>query len=229
MKEEQRRRFVAELLGTFAIVFFGCGAIATTQHQATAHLTVNAVFGLTVAASIYALGHISAAHFNPAVTIGFAVVKRFSWREVGPRVVAQLLGAFMASGMHLILIGSEAKSVSFGSTIPTTSIGVALSIEVLLTFFLMLIIISVATDKRVSPGVPGLAIGMTVTLCGLFGGSLSGCSMNPARSLAPAFLAMGQPLNVVWIYIVGPILGAVAASRVYEWLKGDEPMSTVDK
>jgi MIP family channel proteins len=217
------RRYAAEFLGTFAIVFFGCGAIATLSGGGSAgHLAINTVFGLTVAAAIYALGHISAAHFNPAVTIGFAVAKRFPWRYVPPYLVAQLLGALTGSAIHFALLADKAANVNFGATLPSIDAVRAVGIEALLTLFLMLVIMSVATDRRANGAVPGMAIGMVVALCGLFGGPLTGCSMNPARSLAPAVFAGSAPLGSVWIYVAGPILGAVAAALLYEAIRGGD-------
>lgn len=216
------RRYVAEFLGTFAIVFFGCGAIATLHGQPAAHFMVNAVFGLVVAASIYALGHISAAHFNPAVTVGFAVAKRFPWKYAAPYIAAQVLGAVFGSFLHFAMIGDLASAVSFGATMPSGAAGVSVGMEVCLTFFLMLVIISVATDRRVNGAVPGLAIGMAVALCGLFGGPVSGCSMNPARSLGPAIFGGGAALGSYWIYVVGPVIGAALAAVVYEWVRGGD-------
>ena len=222
MIENMGRRYAAEFLGTFAIVFFGCGSIATIGHGngPTGHLIVNIVFGFTVAAMIYAVGHISAAHFNPAVTLGFASAGRFPWRFALPYCVSQLAGAITASGAHHLLIGAQARAAGFGATTPAVPAFSAAVIEALLTFFLMFVIISVATDKRVDGAVAGLAIGITVTLCGLFGGPLSGCSMNPARSVGPALFAGGQAFSSLWIYLIGPIIGAIAGALAYEAIRG---------
>lgn len=210
------RRYLAEFLGTFAIVFFGCGAIATLRDQVGSHLMVNTVFGLVVAASIYALGHISAAHFNPAVTIAFAMAGRFPWKFAPAYIGAQFAGATLASGFHLLLIPSQAIGARFGATVPQSDLGRSVIMEGVLTFFLMLVIVSVATDRRVNGAVSGLAIGMAVALCGLVGGPVTGCSMNPARSLGPALFAQGTALHVYWIYMIGPVVGAVLAAFVYE-------------
>lgn len=211
------RRCVAELLGTFAIVFFGCGSIVTLQQQ-DAHLMVNLVFGLVVAASIYALGHVSGAYFNPAVTVGIAATKHFPWKEVPAYLIAQISGAIAASALHFALFADKAKTAHYGATIPTASPGVAVVTEAIITFFLMLVITSVATDKRANPAIPGLAIGMAVAICGLFAGPITGCSMNPARSLAPALFAGGEPFAKVWIFFVGPTVGALLATITYQWL-----------
>lgn len=219
MTNTLRARCLAEGLGTFAIVFFGCGAIATLQGDPNARLMVNAVFGMVVAAAIYALGHVSAAHFNPAVTLGFAFVGRFPRREVPSYLAAQFGGAILASALHAYLIGIQARAALYGATVPTTDPLRTICLEAILTFFLMLVIVSVATDSRVHGAIPGLAIGMTVALCGLFGGPISGCSMNPARSLAPALFAGGPALTACPLYFLGPILGALVAARTYEAMR----------
>lgn len=209
-----RRRLAAEFLGTFAIVFFGCGAIATGGSP----LAVNAVFGLVVAAAVYALGHISAAHFNPAVSVAFALAGRFPWRAVAPYVSAQAFGAVAASSSQAFLFGERVAAVRYGATLPHVDPLRTLGIEAILTFFLMLVVASVATDRRTDGAVPGLAIGMAVAACGLFGGPLTGCSMNPARSLGPALFAG----SVFWPYLLGPTLGAGAAALVYEAIRGGD-------
>ncbi len=124
--------------------------------------------------------------------------------------------------MHLLLFGTQAAAVHFGATVPAIDLARCVGVEGILSFFLMLVIISVATDRRVSGAVPGLAIGMAVALCGLFGGPLTGCSMNPARSLAPALFAGGSALGFVWPYLVGPVIGAALAARVYELIRGGD-------
>jgi MIP family channel proteins len=224
MKRGMMRRYAAEFFGTLAIVFFGCGSIATIGNGGgmVGHLAINLVFGFTVTAMIYALGHLSAAHFNPAVTLGFAAAGRFPWRYAGPYWVAQFTGAFLASSLHFLFFSDKASSTSYGATIPMATLGSALGVEIVLTFFLMLVIISVATDQRVNDAVAGLAIGLTVASAGLFGGPLSGCSMNPARSLAPALFTGGGALTNLWIYFLGPGLGAVLGAITYEAMRGSE-------
>ncbi|MFZ4507377.1 MAG: MIP/aquaporin family protein [Fimbriimonas sp.] len=212
------RRCVAEFIGTFAIVFFGCGSIISLNGSGSAtHLTVNLVFGLVVAAMIFALGPISAAHFNPAVTVGFAVAKRFPWTAVPAYVGSQIAGALAASAIHASILPQLATGAKFGSTISSLGQGQTVVVEAVLTFFLMLVIIAVAADKRVAAPVPGLAIGATVALCGLFGGPLTGCSMNPARSLAPAVFSGNLP--ELWLFVLGPLLGAAFAAVMFEGLR----------
>jgi MIP family channel proteins len=220
MSNAMTRRYVAEFVGTFGIVFAPV-ALSASGHFAGADggLMASAwVSGLAVLAMIYSLGHISAAHFNPAVTLGFAVSRRFPWRYVLPYWMAQLSGGIVAAALVALLLGG-----GHGAHIPAPGpILRAVAIEAMLTFFLMLVIISVATDKRVAGAVPGLAIGLTVVFDVLIGGPVTGGSMNPARSLGPAIFAGHAALSVYWIYVVGPAIGAVVAASLYEAIRGGE-------
>jgi MIP family channel proteins len=214
------RRYLAEFVGTFGIVFApvalsGAGHFSGSDSSLIAASWVS---GLSVLAMIYALGHISAAHFNPAVTLGFAIAGRFPWRFVLPYWAAQLLGGIVAAGLAALLFGA-----GHGVHIPAAGpILRAVAVEAVLTFFLMLVIIAVATDKRANGAVPGLAIGLTVVFDVLIGGPITGGSMNPARSLGPALFAGGAALAHYWVYVVGPVLGAVIAARLYEAMRGGE-------
>lgn len=215
-----RQRYIAEFIGTFGIVFAPVALSATgTLPNSDSGLMASAwVSGLSVLAMIYALGHISAAHFNPAVTLGFAISRRFPWRYVLPYLAAEFLGGITAAAVVALLFGG-----GYGAHIPYSGlVPTAVGTEAVLTFFLMLVIISVATDKRVAGAVHGLAIGLTVVIDVLIGGPVSGGSMNPARSLGPALFAGGAALANYWIYVVGPILGAVVAARLYEAIRGSE-------
>lgn len=223
------RKLAAEFVGTFALVFIGCGAIIadSVTNGKVQPTGISLAFGLTVMTMVYATGHISAAHFNPAVTTGFAIAGRFPWRYVPHYLLAECAGALFASFLHLALISEYALNVSFGATkvSDVISIGQGFLVEVILTFFLMFVIMAVATDKRVPSAASGLAIGMTVTLCSLAGGPLTGASMNPARSLAPALfasLATKLPLQQLWLYLIAPVIGAAIAARVYEFLRPEE-------
>lgn len=217
------RRYVAEFIGVFLIVFFGCGAVATLAGGGSAaHLAVNLVFGLTVAGAVFSLGHISAAHFNPAVSVAFAIAGRFPWRYVLPYILAQLLGALAGAALQGALFPVLAGAVAYGSTMPGMDVLRAAGIEATITFFLMLVIISVATDRRVNGAVPGLAIGGTVALCGLFAGPLTGSSMNPARSLGPALIAGGEAMQALPLYLIAPVIGAAAAALLYEAIRGGD-------
>ncbi len=214
------RRYLAEFIGTFGIVFAPVALVASGKMRGgdSGLLAAAWVSGLAVLAMIYALGHISAAHFNPAVTLGFAVAGRFPWRYVLSYWIAQLTGGTMAAALVALLFGG-----GYGAHVPAPGpIARSVGMEAVLTFFLMLVIISVATDKRVNGAVPGLAIGLTVVFGVLIGGPVTGGSMNPARSLGPALFAGGAALANYWIYVVGPALGAVVAARAYEAIRGSE-------
>jgi len=209
------KRYGAELLGTFVIVFAPV-ALSASGSFSGGLMAAALVSGLAVLAMIYALGPISAAHFNPAVTLGFAVAKRFPWRFVCPYWASQFVGAILASALVALLFGP-----GHGTHIPSEPSLIVrnLGTETVLTFILMLVIIAVATDSRVSSTVPALAIGFTVVFCVLIGGPITGGSMNPARSLGPALFAGSSALAVYWLYLVGPFLGAVLAAMAYERLR----------
>lgn len=216
------QRYAAEFLGTFALVFAGCGAVISNEMSggAVTHPGIALTFGFVVTAMIYALGPISAAHFNPAVTIGFAAARRFPWRHVPAYLLAQAAGALLASTLHALLFGGAAAArAEYGATTPAVPPGAAAGFEGVLTFILMLVIMAVATDRRVPGAVPGLAIGLTVALCALFGGPATGASMNPARSLGPALFAGGEALSALWLYLLAPPVGAVGAALGYELLR----------
>jgi len=214
-----RRRYIAEFVGTFGIVFAPVALSATGTFAGSDSGLMAAAWasGLSVLAMIYALGHISAAHFNPAVTLGFAVAGRFPWRYVLPYWIAEFLGGITAAAAVALLF-----SGGYGAHVPVAAAASAIGVEAVLTFFLMFVIISVATDKRVAGAVPGLAIGLTVVFDVLIGGPVTGGSMNPARSLGPALFAGGRAIANYWIYMVGPALGAVVAARLYEAIRGSE-------
>lgn len=220
------RKCLAEFIGTFALVFIGCGAcIAHHTHSSDiTHVGVALAFGGVVMCMVYALGHISGAHINPAVTIAFAVVRRFPWRCVGPYIVAQCSGAILASGLHPLLFGREAAAAAaYGATAPA-GIGTAqaFGLEAVLTFFLMFVIVAVATDSRAARNISGLAIGAVVTFDCLAAGKCCGASMNPARSLGPAVFAGGTAIRALWLYWLAPAAGAVVAALAYEWVKGED-------
>jgi MIP family channel proteins len=213
------RAHLAEGLGTFALVFFGCGAIAIGELGQPA---VALVFGLVIAVMIYAVGHISGAHLNPAVSIGFAVGRHFPWSMAATYAAAQLAGAVVAALTLRMTLGPEAE---LGVTRPSGSGLQALAWEACLTFFLMLVITAVATDTRAVGEAAALAIGGTVVLGALVGGPISGASMNPARSLGPA-LVSGE-LAALWVYLLGPTLGAVGGALVYRYLRdAPRPIAT---
>lgn len=212
------RRYAAEFVGTFGIVFAPVALSAVGSYSGAEHSLLSAawVSGLAVLAMIYALGPISAAHFNPAVTLGFAVAGRFPWRYVLAYWTAEFLGGIAAAALAALFFGG-----GHGIHLPAPGpLWRAVGIEAILTFFLMLVISAVATDKRAHGAVPGLAIGMTVVFDVLIGGAITGGSMNPARSLGPALFGGQGAISICWVYFVGPVLGAVSASLLYEALRG---------
>lgn len=209
------RTLVAEFIGTFGLVFAGTGAVVFDQMTgAVTHVGVAIVFGLVVAAMIYTFGHTSGAHFNPAVTIGFAAVGDFAWRRVPSYLAAQLLGGSAASAV-LKFTFSPAPAGTLGATLPATTPFQSFVLEFILTFLLMTVIMGAAVDGRAVQGFAGIAIGATVGMEAMFGGPISGASMNPARSFAPALLSGAWQAH--WIYWVAPILGAVSAAVVYRY------------
>jgi aquaporin Z len=208
-------KWFAELLGTFALVFAGTGAIVIDQqtHGAVSHVGVAITFGLIVMAMIYALGNISGAHINPAVTIAFTIAGRFPLKQVLPYLLSQLLGALLASITLKYLFPANE---SLGATLPAGTPLQSFILEFILTFFLMLVIINVATGSKEQGLFAGLAIGSTVLLEAMFAGPICGASMNPARSVAPAFVS-GHTEHL-WIYILAPVLGAALSIPTWRFL-----------
>ncbi|HYC06990.1 MAG TPA: MIP family channel protein [Candidatus Binatia bacterium] len=215
------RALVAEFIGTFALVFAGCGAIMVdaTTHQ-LGHVGVAASFGLAIMVMIYAVGHISGGHFNPAVTTAFALTRHFGWSRVPAYWAAQVAGALVAAAALRVCLGDVAN---LGATQPSGSDAQSFAFELVLSFFLMFVITAVATDTRAVGEAAAIAIGATVGLDALFGGPISGASMNPARSLGPAIV--GATFGSLWIYIVAPVAGMAMAAAVYEWVRGRSPGS----
>ncbi|WP_395048058.1 MIP family channel protein [Flavobacterium sp.] len=213
------KKYIAEIIGTFAIVFCGTGAIIINQQSdgAITHVGVAMTFGLIVMAMIYTLGTISGAHFNPAVTIAFTLAKKFELKEVIPFIISQLIGAFLASFILKFLFP---MNEFLGATIPSGTASQSFILEFILSFFLMLVIINVATGSKEQGMFAGLAIGSTVLLEAMFAGPICGASMNPARSLAPAIVS--GHLEHLWIYVVATILGAALAIPTWKFLNNND-------
>ena len=202
------KKLVAEFFGTFALVFAGTGAVIIVEvsNGSVTHVGVALTFGLIVLAMIYALGDVSGAHLNPAVSLAFAVAGRFDWPQVGSYIASQLAGAIAASAILRLMFPQHP---TLGLTSPAASELQSFVLEVFLTLILMFVILSVSTGAKEKGITAGIAIGGTVTLEALFAGPISGASMNPARSLAPALIS-GQ-LEHLWLYLAAPILGACIA------------------
>ncbi len=214
------RRCAAEFVGTFLLVFAGPGAVVINEVSGggVGSLGIGLSFGLAVMAAIYAVGHVSGAHINPAVTIAFALARHFPWSLVPAYVLAQLLGACAASAVHLALFGEVAN---LGATVPSGSPLQALGLELILTMFLMFVVSSVATDVRAVGQAAAIAIGGYVALAATFAGPVAGASMNPARSFGPALLS--GTWTHWWVYWVGPIAGAVLGALLYRYVRVASP------
>jgi len=210
-----KRKYIAEFIGTFALVFCGTGAIIINQQSngAIGHVGVAVTFGLIVMAMIYALGPISGAHLNPAVSFAFVIAGKFKVSQLLPYLVSQFTGGLAAS---LILKFLFPQNVLLGSTIPAGSSLQSFVLELILTFSLMLVIINVAIGSKEQGMFAGLAIGSTVLLEAMFAGPICGASMNPARSLAPAVVS--NHLEYLWIYIIAPVGGAALSIPVWKFL-----------
>ncbi|MDQ3693779.1 MAG: MIP family channel protein [Chloroflexota bacterium] len=216
----QAHKLLAEAVGTFALVFAGTGAVVINQVTGggVSHVGIGLTFGLVIMVMIYATGHISGAHFNPAVTLAFAIGRHFPWPLVPQYWAAQLAGGLVASLILRALFGDVAN---LGATLPAGPAVQSFVLEIVLTFILMFVITSVATDTRAVGQAAAIAIGGTVGLEALFAGPISGASMNPARSLAPAIA--GWTWSDQWLYIAGPMLGAAAGVIAYRFVRGEAP------
>lgn len=213
------RKYISELIGTFALVFCGTGAIVINQESGgtVTHVGIAITFGLIVMSMIYALGNVSGAHINPAVSIAFTMAGKFPVKKLTPYIAAQLMGALLASGTLKLLFPTNQY---LGATIPAGSDMQSFVLELLLTFFLMLVILNVAHGSKEQGMFAGLAIGGVAALEAMFAGPICGASMNPARSIGPAL--MSANIQSLWLYIVAPVLGACAAVPVYNYIKEKE-------
>jgi aquaporin Z len=202
------KKFVAEFFGTFGLVFAGTGAIVINNVSGgtVTHVGIALTFGLIILAMIYTVGDVSGAHLNPAVTTAFAVARRFHWREVPGYILAQLTGAFAASGMLRFLFPADEQ---LGATLPAGPAMQSFVLELVLTFLLMLVILGVSTGAKEKGITAGIAIGAVIGLEAMFAGPICGASMNPARSLAPAVVS--GHIQFLWVYLIAPVAGAVLA------------------
>ncbi|HXS36992.1 MAG TPA: MIP family channel protein [Flavipsychrobacter sp.] len=216
-KDKNVKKYLAEFLGTYALVFAGTGAIIIDQETngSVTHVGVAITFGLIVMSMIYTFGNISGAHLNPAVSIAFAVAKRFDIQQLLPYIVSQIAGALFASITLRLLFPNNHL---LGTTLPAGSAMQSFVLEFILTFFLMLVIINVASGSKEQGMFAGLAIGAVVGLEAMFAGPICGASMNPARSIGPAIISW--QIQYLWVYIVAPIAGAVAAVPIFKIING---------
>lgn len=202
------KKYFAEFFGTFALVFAGTGAIVIdhASHGAITHAGVALTFGLVVLAMIYALGDVSGAHLNPAVTLGFFAARRLEAALVVPYIGSQMAGAFAASALLKLLFPSDE---TLGATLPMGSAWQSFVLEVALTWLLMFVILAVSTGAKEKGITAGIAVGSVIAFEAMFAGPISGASMNPVRSLAPAVMS-GQ-MSALWVYLVAPVFGALLA------------------
>jgi aquaporin Z len=207
------KKYVAEAVGTFCLVFAGTGAVVINEITAgsVSHVGVATTFGLVVMAMIYAVGDVSGAHLNPAVTAGFFLARRLDARLIAPYMLSQLAGALLASALLYGLFGNHAR---LGATIPLGSDRQSFVLEVVLTAILMFVILCVSTGSKEVGTMAGIAIGGVIALEALFAGPISGASMNPARSLAPAVVS--GSFASLWVYVTAPFLGSAIAVPVWK-------------
>lgn len=209
------KKYIAEAIGTFAIVFCGTGAIIINQQSngAITHVGIAITFGFIVMSMIYALGNISGAHFNPAVTIAFAIAKKFEVKQILPYTISQVIGAISASIVLRLLFPDNQL---LGATLPAGSEMQSFVLEFILTFFLMLVILNVAHGSKEQGMFAGLAIGAVVLLEAMFAGPICGASMNPARSIAPAIVS--THIEHLWLYLIAPVAGAAASVFIWKYI-----------
>jgi len=213
-------RYIAESIGTFVLVLFGCGVAVVSGGNLVATALA---FGLVIVAMAYSIGNVSGCHINPAVSLSMALMKKMSWKDFGFYVLFQVIGGLLGSLVLLLILGSN-NNLGGNAINPLIISGgdfgallIGLLVEVILTFVFIISILGI-TDKSENKVIVGLVIGLTLTLVHLLGINLTGTSVNPARSLAPAILQGGVALEQIWIFIIGPFLGAVIATFTYRFI-----------
>lgn len=221
------QKLIAEVIGTFFVIFAGCGAVAVNKIDGQVTFPgICIVWGLIVMVMVYSVGHISGAHFNPAVTIAFTILKRFPLKELPLYIIAQLLGAILSSGTLYLLLRPQPSH--FYGTVPSGSSLQSFLIEIIITFLLMFVISGVSTDTSAIGELAGIAVGSTILLNVFVAGPISGASMNPARTIGPAIIMNNY--RGIWLYILGPILGALAGGLAYNLIRfNDKPLRELNK
>jgi len=232
------RKLAAEFIGTFVLVFGGCGSAvfsAAFPHFGIGFLGVSLAFGLTVLGCAYGLGHVSGCHLNPAVTVGLCTARRFAWKDAPGYIGAQLVGGIVAAGFLVVLLKGQPEGYDasvgglaangFGDHSPGHyGIGAAFLAEFILTFIFLTVILG-ATSKRAVVGFAGIPIGLTLTLVHLIGIPITNLSVNPARSTGPALFVGGWALEQLWLFWVAPLLGGAVAGFVGAWLHEDDKVN----
>jgi aquaporin Z len=221
MDSNSLKKYVAEFIGTFVLVFFACGTAAVVGCSSTAgtgYLLTALAFGLVIVAMAYSIGNISGCHINPAVSIAMLVSKKMSVQDFIGYVVAQFAGSIVGAAVLMLFVGKE--SGLGANALYNGSIGLSLLIEIILTFVFVLSILGV-TSKVENGSVAGIVIGLSLTLVHILGISFTGTSVNPARSFGPALFVGGSALSSVWVFIVAPLVGGVLAALVYGWLTAE--------
>ena len=218
-------KLFAEAIGTFSIVFFGCGAIVVNDLYggAIGHMGIALCFGLVVMLMIYAVGNISGAHFNPAVTIGFVFAGRMPVKQMPAYILAQITGGLIGA---VLLKSLFPEHLSLGTTSPSADVFQTFVMEVILTFILMFVILNVSTGHKEKGIMAGVAIGATVALEAAVGGPVTGASMNPARSIAPAIISGN--IQHLWVYIMAPLTGAIFAFPGCKLIQGNSCCTSTD-
>ena len=209
------KKYLAEFIGTFVLVFFACGTAAAIGCEGSNYLAVASVFGLVMVAMAYSIGNVSGCHINPAVSIAMLISGKMTVADFIGYIVAQFLGGIVGAAVMIPFLGSDC---GFGANaLFEGSIAKSLVIEIILTFVFVLAILGV-TSKTENSSVAGLVIGLSLTLVHLLGIHFTGTSVNPARSFGPALFAGGENLSCVWVFIVAPLIGGALAAVCYKIL-----------
>lgn len=221
------QKVIAEAIGTYFLMFAGCGSVAVNKMYGSVTFPgICVVWGLTVMVMIYSVGHISGAHFNPAVTVTFAIFRHFPMKQVPLYIIAQFLGSILASGTLVLLL--NVKQEAYFGTVPTGSDIQSLVFEIIISFLLMFVISGVATDNRAIGELAGIAVGMTILLNVFIAGPVTGASMNPARSIGPAVVM--HVYKGLWVYVVGPFVGTILGGFAYNLIRfTDRPLREITK